>query len=202
MNYGQNSDLQRSLSAKITGAVGGMLLLEAGAFVGVCMWIGFWNACWLTFGITLLGYAIKPRSGAQAPVRSVVSWLLMIPGFVLDVLAIVVAIKPLREGIRNRILSKVLPPEMTRSFTGENAARFSDFMRGMGEMGQGCNRGAGCQAGGRCRAADDVIDIAEGADGYEVKYSGRHDVVMKKASPEASKSLVAEDVIDVEHEWR
>ena len=215
MNYGMNSNLQSALKTKMTLFFLGMLLLEVGAFVGVSWLIGFANTCWLTFGISVLGYLILQFRSSQNFALSVVAWLLMIPGFILDIMALIVAIKPLRQAIRNRILSKFLPPEVMQSFAPENSARFADFMRGMGGMGANCrcgcdmgNAGANCNStcganGGsnRCssRASGDVIDIDEGADGYEVKYSGRHDVVMKKATTTAPKSIAAEEIIDVEH---
>ena len=218
MNYGMNSNLQSALKTKMTLFFLGMLLLEVGAFVGVSWLIGFANTCWLTFGISVLGYLILQFRSSQNFALSVVAWLLMIPGFILDIMALIVAIKPLRQAIRNRILSKFLPPEVMQSFAPESSARFADFMRGMGGMGANCrcgcdmgNAGANCNStcganGGsnRCssRASGDVIDIDEGADGYEVKYSGRHDVVMKKATTTAPKSIAAEEIIDVEHEWK
>ena len=103
MNYGMNSNLQSALKTKMTLFFLGMLLLEVGAFVGVSWLIGFANTCWLTFGISVLGYLILQFRSSQNFALSVVAWLLMIPGFILDIMALIVAIKPLRQAIRNRI---------------------------------------------------------------------------------------------------
>lgn len=85
MNYGMNSNLQSALKTKMTLFFLGMLLLEVGAFVGVSWLIGFANTCWLTFGISVLGYLILQFRSSQNFALSVVAWLLMIPGFILDI---------------------------------------------------------------------------------------------------------------------
>lgn len=201
MDYNSMAEMKKKHSARIAIFLLCWLAAEIAAFIGVAQLVGgFANAFWLIFGFSLLGYLALSLGRIKSFAGRAVCMLLIFPGFVTDVIAAIVAIKPLRSAIYARIMSKFLPPEMIQSFKNENGAKFSDFMRGMNGAGGAADFGARASKA-RGGGAGAVIDIDEG-DGYEVKYSGRHDVVMQKKAPEAPKSLEAQEIIDVEHEWK
>lgn len=201
MDYNSMAEMKKKHSARIAIFLLCWLAAEIAAFIGVAQLVGgFANAVWLIFGISILGYFALNSGRMKSLAGRAVCILLVIPGFVTDIIAAIVAIKPLRSAIYARIMPKILPPAMIQSFKNENGAKFSDFMRGMNGAGGAADFGARASKA-RGGGAGVVIDIDEGA-GYEVKYSGRHDVVMQKKAPEAPKSLEAQDIIDVEHEWK
>ncbi|MBO5753493.1 MAG: FxsA family protein [Proteobacteria bacterium] len=199
MDAFNSNPLVQSAIKKLSSILMVCFILEIAAFVGVSLLIGFGYAVLLTFIICLVGYSIAPsgRPGKPAPSMltsplKLVSTLLMIPGFLTDILAIILIIKPARIALMNFIIKKAVPREyagMLGSNPVEKIAELSEQMKNLGGMGGmgGMNMndfaayaanmrsGAASETGRKAEkvrrasyaAADDPIDID-----YEVKKSG------------------------------
>ncbi len=143
MDYNSMAEMKKKHSARIAIFLLCWLAAEIAAFIGVAQLVGgFANAVWLIFGFSFLGYLALNSGRMKSLAGRVVCILLMIPGFVTDIIAAIVAIKPLRSAIYARIMPKILPPEMIQSFKNEDRAKFSDFMRGMNGAGGAADFGA------------------------------------------------------------
>lgn len=207
MNIGQPSQsVVRRYMLKLSVLLFLWIAMEVGAYIGVAYLLGEASyAFWLIVGFMFIGYVIQPSTKEARlahPMRAIVGKLLFIPTYLTKIIALVVAIKPLRLAIQKHLLSKLLPPEISRSFSAEDMSRFADFMKG--NM-SGARAGTGFSEGAERRAQGDsgeVIDIDVGVGDYEVKKSGQHDIVIEKAHGKGPKSIAAEEIIDVEHEWK
>jgi len=184
-------------------------LLETAAFVAVCLLTSFWTAFWLSILTSVAGYAIRPSmsqgtglgmsvltgnvGGAQA--RMIGSTLLMVPGFLTDVLGILVLIP----GVRKLIARGM------RALVSKHVAKFSAG----GETGRSVWGGQGMQAGGRfgeggmdgCSCpSQETIDVD-----YEVRRASLNEVAAVRAEVShrsgAENSAADEAVLDVAHEW-
>lgn len=205
------------------------LVLEIGAFVGVGFLIGGDYAAWLTVGVMLVGYAIKPNQSVKqavsqgAPafsVRRVVSTLLMIPGFLTDIVAILVLIAPVRRGLQQFVLRKVLPPSLSAMLGGGgnpfasmgnmggmnmndllhnmNTAKAQTSSRDEGEKRDPFKREPRTE---KTRTHGDVIDID-----YEVTNGKKAETVVEidrttRPQSVSPKAIEADEVLDVPYEW-
>ena len=91
-------------------------VLEISIFILLSYLIGFTYVFWITIGITMFGYAIRPSKSVSArrlsepfSPRRMASTLFMIPGFLTDIAAVIVLIGPLRRFLFAKIVSKILP---------------------------------------------------------------------------------------------
>jgi|GEM_PF-4793616 len=184
-------------------------LLETAAFVLVCLLTSFWTAFWLSILTSVAGYAIRPSmsqgtglgmsvltgnvGGAQA--RVIGSTLLMVPGFLTDILGILVLIP----GVRT------LMARGMRALVSKHVTKFSAGAA----AGWGAWNGQGMQAGGRfgeggageCGCSpQETIDVD-----YEVRRASLNGVAAVRAQSGhrvgAENAAADEGVIDVAHEW-
>ncbi len=200
------------------------LALEFFAFWGMSELIGGYYTVWLTIGIMILGYIIRPKEplmktpGIQDPSnfqeklpksylpRKLASLFLMIPTFLTDIVAILVLITPVRRLLQRKLIQKLVPPSLAGLFTqgmpdmnsgaGSPFAGFGQNMGGLGQNDSDCSRK-------KSRYSDDIIDV----DDYHVDGKKRDETRVEVERPyeygkkRAPKALDAE-VIDVEHEWK
>lgn len=187
------------------------LLLEAGIFVLTGYFIGFANACWILVGSFILGYLIRPvdyslQAKPKLPTaRKLASTLLMIPGYMSSLIAILVIIPPIRRFIINYVL-----PLFKGILANRIASQFgSDVPEGLtesfAEQFKAAQTGNAAQTGKTKRMSSkraqhdgDIIDID-----YEIE--GKKNSTSKRAYESASgngpKALGEEEIIDVEAEW-
>lgn len=165
------------------------VVLEAVVFVGFSYWLGIDVAILVTIGFFLVGYFLKPSKGVgfgmdgAGDPRYVSALLMMIPGFVLDVVALLVLIGP----VRRRLVGWLQRKLMTIG-GGGNVFPF------------GCCGGPCCREGGARRYAPrgEVIDIEGGAGGG----LGAKAEVIRRESRDASAGALGceEEIIDVRYE--
>lgn len=181
----QNPILKRGMR-KISLILCAWFLLEIAAFVGVVYLIGGMAAFWITLGFSVLGYFIRPTRPASMSLstRKLASTLLIIPGFLTDILALCVLIPPVRRALTTKLLQRLVPPALFSAFTPEQA-RFADFARSVQNQNPYKN------------THQDPIDID-----YEVKKSVPQTPVVtlntSRTLPESSQ----DDILDVSHEWK
>ena len=194
MDFNSNPMLKKGMG-KLTALLLGFLVLEIAAFVGVGMLIGGWNAVWLNVGFMLVGFVLKPTEplSKQAPPtglpqfsgRRIASTLFMIPGFLTDIIALVLLIPPVRRFLMGAVLKKVLPPGLG------------------GMMGNGANPFAGMNMGANPFAGMNMGNAAPNAGATseppktEAKKEAARDPFKKK---KREKRNQPNDIIDIDYE--
>ena len=188
-------------------------ILEIACFIVVGYFIGGWNVFWIQFGTLILGYMIKPSKNAAAPSmmpglgggltsgRGIASILLMIPGFITDVIGLLVLIPPVRRFFSFLALRKMMPKGMNNMF-GQGMNFDPNMLNAFQQMAQNQNAAASGESTKtkktkKTRKPKETIDI----DDYEVqghKKAEPHAEVVRPAAKQPK--ALTDEVIDVKYE--
>ena len=122
MDFNSNPMLQSGMR-KISMFLLGWFVLEIACFIVAGYFIGVWNVFWIQFGTLILGYIIKPAKKNNVPGmmpglggglptgRGIAAILLMIPGFISDLIALVMLIPPVRKLALGLVMRKFMPKQ-------------------------------------------------------------------------------------------
>ncbi len=210
MDFNSNPMLQRGMK-KISMILFGWFLLEIACFIVVGYFIGGWNVFWIQFGTLILGYLIKPakKSGTAGMMpglgsvlpsgRGIAATLLMIPGFISDLAALVMLIPPLRKLVLALIMRQFMPKSMDLGsmFGQMDPEMLKKMSQAYGDPNDFQGAGASRKRKNR-KPSKDVIDVDAEIDGKKIVASHaevvRPEAKIPKALPEDN------DVVDVKYE--
>ncbi len=214
--FNQNPMLKKGMK-KITLFISLFALLEIGAFIGVSYWIGFSYAFWITVLFIIIGYVIRPvqSQSSNHPLKSfsprrIASTLLMIPGFITDIIAVLVLIGPIRRFLTKKIMSRLLPSSMSNMLNGDlfsnlnrqmnldgmnpDFSHFDDFKSKKQRKKERRNQKD------QRNQTDEVIDVDYEVEVAPGRFTSTHNLDIDHPDQYRPKAL-EEEVIDVEYEW-
>lgn len=167
-NHGENmKEIERGIK-KICLLIGAWLILEIAVFIGLSICFGGWNVFWVMFLSCIAGFIIRPANANMAAMltspRAMFSTLLIVPGFLSDILAVIVVIPPLRKALTPFVTKRLIQKTLLAQFSETDPARFAQFMQN-GFPNAGAPYGANAAYDAET-VYDGVIDID-----YDVKKS-------------------------------
>ena len=215
MDYNSNPMLKSGMR-KIGLILFAWLILEIACFIVAGYFIGGWNVFWIQFGTLILGYILKPSKNAQAmgmlpglggmpSGRGIASTLLMIPGFITDVIGLLMLIPPVRSLAVGLITRKMMPkaagnmfgPGLGDMFSQMDPALLEKMAQQYGNLnGAQAPSAAGTRKKQKAKVHKDVIDVDAEVQGQKRKEPHAEVVRPKPQQPKA----LTEDVIDVNYE--
>ncbi len=215
MDYNSNPMLKSGMR-KIAWILFGWLILEIACFIVAGYFIGGWNVFWIQFGTLILGYILKPSktkpSAGGLPMmggipsgRGIASTMLMIPGFITDVIGLLMLIPPVRGLAIGLITRRMMPKATAGMFGGGLGDMFSQMdpalLEKMAQQYGNLNGGQGASEPGtrkkrKARVHKDVIDVDAEVQGQKRRET--HAEVVRPASRQPK--ALSEDIIDVNYE--